>query len=247
MRGGRILLLGLLLAPLSLQAQAAGSPAEPREQVAALIREALRSPDRAESWIGLAQGLEKLESGGADGLQAAVHIADSLARAPAPLPSAAADGTAAVDAVGPVEGTVPRPEGLQPAGVPWLGKVLGSRAFGAATRATQRDWLILPGLLGLALGGVLLVRRTRRGAAVVRRTGVGGRTPPRVEKGMTTAGLRKISQDSRGFALALWESGLPASEVARQTGLAQDGLAFLLTLQGRPEGSGGGSLKGRRG
>jgi hypothetical protein len=99
--------------------------------------------------------------------------------------------------------------------------------------------MALPGFLTLVLAGLLLARsrqnrrirdrnRKRRGEEA------GDARSRRQEAELVRKPQRPASgeQSPWDFALALWESGLPPTEVARRTGLAQDTLAVLLTLKG---------------
>ncbi len=199
-----------------LSGQAAAAPAGPGDHVAFLIREAMRAPDRTESWSRLALGLQTVEARDPEGLRAAIQVADSLAR------NAGASG---------VEGL-----GLELETGVWISRALGASPFG----------LLLPGmLLGLLLATGFMSLRSGRWTAG---WGALRRDPRGAPEGDTPTAVRAPSPppNGRDFALALARSGLPASEVARQTGLAQDGLAVLLALHGRPEGEWSeGSLEGR--
>jgi len=197
----------------------------PQKRVTELIRQAMEGPGRREVWAGLALSLSEMnrvareEGRETGGMEEAVRIADSLAFSSPPSKSVNAGP-------GPIKG----PGGSWNAGgLTWM-------EMGDPGRTLFRHPLALPGVLVLILL-ILLFFRAREGRA--RKTGETrlARGPgERIDRRASRPGEPQETENSGGqdpwaFALALWESGLPPSEVARRTGLAQDTLAVLLTLQ----------------
>ena len=188
----------------------------------AMVRRALQAPEAPESWAGLAQALSAMGTrnpGGQRplGVMAAVRIADSLAFSPllAGEEEPEAEKARAVELVE----SIPR----------FLGGVL---PLGAAVLALLG--LVLTGWLpGKGIWRRLTVRKKRRGSgrSILRAPGwARGRDfrPPDKAKERT---------DARFMALSLTEHGMPANEVARRTGLAQDEVAVVLALSRQQQGS----------
>jgi hypothetical protein len=197
----------------------------PQKRVTELIRQAMEGPGRREVWAGLALSLSEMnreareEGRETAGMEEAVRIADSLAFSSLP-PEAATAGAE---------------PGRDP-GSSWNARSLTELEVGDLGRTLFSHPMALPGVLGLILLVLLFLRsRESRGRATKEARlarGPRGRVDP--ESPMTSEPRETGNsggQDPWAFALALWESGLPASEVARRTGLAQDTLAVLLTLQ----------------
>lgn len=218
------LLLGSLLLGTGALGQESPDQGPADAEVARLIREALRLPDAPESWAGLAQGLSNLGTESpemAPELQAAIHIADSLAFSPLLVRTSRASG-----------------EESKARG--FLGGVVS--AGKGAFSGLLRDPLAALSLLGLIMGGWILGSKVWRGVSRhldprgawngfrdvvqgVARVAAGG-TQPRSVKTPTR-------KDPRTVALSLAESGVPAHEIARQTGLSQDELAVVMALSSR--------------
>ena len=224
-----LLLFGLSLGPSWLHAQESPETPTPEDRVAGLIRDALKDPDDRGSWAGLAQGLSTLDTAereGLVGMRAAVRIADSLAFAPK---------LGSEEKVSLLE----RAGGL-------VSFVTGWRTEGRSLK----EFLTLPALLSLILGSWLLLRSKRtprilRGkplafVQLVRRVS-------RVAQGPTSDNRRHTHHkgDPRALAISLVETGMPANEVARRTGMAQDEVSVLLAIHrnrsafaGRPVAAG---------
>lgn len=220
MRRGVLLLIGaaLLAGPASGLAQDASDPSSAesgrREAgMTALIRQALQDPNAPKSWAGLAQGLSDFQgdrSRGAPDVSAAIRIADSLAFSP--LPAASAADRAA--ARGWAAGIATRASEVLPRIGPFL-------PYSAAAFV----------LMALLVNGWIPGRRARsRGMGTAR-------TPTRPAPGRNRAGTsrngsmgRGRERDSRSRALSMVEHGIPANEIARRTGLAQDEVAVVLAL-----------------
>jgi hypothetical protein len=246
MRASRVLPLFalLLLAGASKVAAQAGpevptaadqdGSAAAEAKVTAFVREALRAPDDRETWAGLAQSLSNIPIRGRQGLvgmRAAVHIADSLAFAPD---------------LGAVGETVPKASGS------WSRNLSDALTdfleWMAPTGFPVDQRVLLPVSLSLVLAGWLLVRRGLLARAVtsgplaflglVRRVS-------RVARGTTPQEAPRSGgkRDPRAVAISLVETGMPANEVARRTGMAQDEVSVLLAIQesrramGMPDGT----------
>jgi len=175
----------------------------------ALIRQALKDPNAPRSWAGLAQGLSNLDAAGGrerPDVSAAVRIADSLAFSP--LLAGSPRGETAPR--GWIAGLLNRVSTILPRVGPFL-------PYAAAALV----------LAALVLNGWIPGRTARGG---------GGRAPKaRLSRGRSPAPRRGSSGrgkegDSRSLALSLMEHGMPANEVARRTGLAQDEVAVVLAL-----------------
>lgn len=205
-------------------ASTAPDPEGGEVEMTAMVRRALHAPEAPESWAGLAQALSAMGSqtpGGQRpaGVMAAVRIADSLAFAPllARNEEPKAETARAVDLLQ----SIPRNLG-------------GLLPLGAAVAA----------LLGLVATGWLPGKGIRRRLAV----GKKGRGPgSSIRRAPAWAGgSDRIPQDrarertdARSMALSLLEHGMPANEVARRTGLAQDELAVVLALSRQQQRSSG--------
>ena len=226
-----IMAAALLLPPAVCAAQdelRGADTGDPRAHMAALVREALRSPDAPESWAGLAQGLSTMRAGETRdvtprGVLAAVRIADSLAFAPL-SPAETASGIG--------EG-----KGENQAR-------MGSRMILGLALAAMDP---LAGLLPLGVAALVLGALIATGWIPLRAGGKGRRPPnrrrshgrPAVTERASSAGSRKKRTDARSMALSLAEHGMPASEVARRTGMAQDEVAVVLALHRRGQAAGG--------
>jgi len=198
-----------------------GAGAEDR--VTAFVRDALRAPDDRETWAGLAQSLSNIpirDREGLVGMRAAVRIADSLAFSPD------------LGAIGATAST---------AGGSWgrslFGTLVDFMEWMVPNGSPVDQWMLLPVSLTLALVGWLLVRWRLLSRAVtagpmaffglVRRVSrVARGTAP--QKAPQSGGKR----DPRSVAISLVETGMPANEVARRTGMAQDEVSVLLAIQG---------------
>ena len=197
----------------------------PEDEVANLVREALRAPDRDETWACLDFALSKMIAPAVEGQEPshrAIRVADSLTCPSGSLRTTASSSSAS---------TTP-PGGLQRASS--FGRLLnGARQWviglfgGWKDLATRKPWiprglLILAGIALLWLGRHSVREEFGRRPRKTRETGPG----PRLERRGPS-----IPQDNpKILALALWEGGLPSPEIARRTGLAQDALSVLLML-----------------
>ena len=197
----------------------------PEDEVANLVREALRAPDRDEIWACLDFALSKMIAPAVEGQEPshrAIRVADSLT-----CPSGSLRTTASSSS-----GSTTPPGGLQRASS--FGRLLNGarqRVIGFFRMwkdlATRKPW-ILQGLLLLAGIALLWLGRHSAREEFGRRrrkkheTGPG----PRYEK----RGPSIPQENPKILALALWEGGLPSPEIARRTGLAQDALSVLLML-----------------
>ncbi len=228
------LLVSLCLLPGFSRAGAqAPTPPSPQEQVAALIREALQTPDDQGAWAGLAQGLAELDKGDgeeAPGLEAAVRVADSLAFT----------ADLATEEV-PTEAVPTATTALLAKFAP-----LKSWARGLYSRVSEwrlpqgvptSELLFWPGALLLALTGLAVWRRRRMGVGpgwaffrlirTVSRVARGSTPPP---PGKTFGRVNGRRKHPKSLALSLVETGMPTNEVARRTGMSQDEVSVLLTL-----------------
>ncbi len=194
----------------------------PRRVVAQLIREALRSPDNQKAWSELARALpelgEKEEGESYVRLLQAARIADSVAVASAP---------ASGSSQGKGRDLASRAGGL--------GAVLASLPAGLRGPAdrivvwiTANDLPLVLFLTGFLI--LLILLKGQEGAG--RRPAEGGE---RVEDRGEYL-LREGTSRGLEMARALWSSGVPVHEIARRTGLAQDALSVMLSLQRRSEG-----------
>lgn len=192
--------------PSAVRMEGPGAQA-PAERVRELVREAMRTPDRREVWAGLALSLTEMgEAKGGEG--AGRDRLDDAVRV--------ADSLAFAPGLSPGRDHVEDEMGHH-----WnVGIALSALA--------ARPWAV-PGFLALVLLGIVAFRVGRKGGEAAH-----GREIPHPPA--TLEGRPGDSRPPEGtpwnFALALWESGLPPSEVARRTGLAQDTLAVLTALQG---------------
>jgi hypothetical protein len=190
----------------------------PRQHVARLIRAALQSPENQRAWTDLAEALPELEAEGeldSATLKRAAEIADSLAFASG-SPTTPANrpvlGPESSGAVGKVMGTLSA----------WFGDLeVGWERTLQSTSVNQ--WFLLASLTVLLF--VLLVLRKLR----VKKASVQAPEPTdgNDEDGTATGLIRSLNA-----AQALWHRGLPANEVARETGLPQDVLNMVAALQG---------------
>jgi len=191
----------------------------PRRVVAMLIRAALQSPENQESWAELADALPELgetEDGESFGrLLRAAQIADSVALA-AELSSAGG---------GTPEGSVLEKAGLAVL-LPRVTRGLKDAVAKVVVWVSRNDLPLVLTLSALLIALILMKGREPWMA----RFRSGGR-------GAEPAGEHLLKEGtSRGLdtARALWSSGLPVHEIARRTGLAQDALTVMLSLQGSP-------------
>jgi hypothetical protein len=185
-----------------------GSGAQaPAERVRELVREAMRTPDRREVWAGLALSLT--EMGEAKGGEGAGR--DRLD-----------DAVRVADSLAFAPGLSPGREHVEDE----MGHLWDVRV--ALSALAARPWAV-PGFLTLVLLGVVAFRVGRKGGETAQ--GKESLHPPTSLEGRPDAS-RPREGTPWNFALALWESGLPPSEVARRTGLAQDTLAVLTAVQG---------------
>jgi len=220
MRAPFFLVLSLALGASQIAAQVDPASTNPEDQVAALIRDALRAPDDQGAWAGLAQGLSNLGSvdrAGLVGMRAAVRIADSLAFSPALAPevTAARKGSRLNQA---------------------FARLVHPGDWGLPTGTSLTELLALPALMSLILASWFLLRSHRtprmlRGGPLafvqlVRRVS-------RVARGSTpsTQSLANGRRDPRALAVSLMETGMPAIEVARRTGMSQDEVSVLLAVR----------------
>lgn len=229
MRPGFLLSLLLVLfpAPSGLAGQASDTSATPQTgealegeaEITAVVRRALEAPDAPESWAGLAQALSAMghrnpQGQLPQGILAAVRIADSLAFSP-------------LQTVGgePVEAAPGQGPGLLASLPESLGTYLPAGLAGIL-------------LLALVATGWLPGRRAPARAAGwvgIRRRGPSQRWSSRGSQSSPEGTRNK--RDVRSMALSLVEHGIPANEVARRTGLAQDEVAVVLALHRERGGS----------
>jgi hypothetical protein len=198
--------------------------ATPEDRVAAMVREALKAPKEDQSWACLEQALFEMNASAEQGRgdnSPAKRVADTL-NCPSVL---FASSSATIQT---------RSGGHQRA----------SAVMGLLTGAWQRinpfirKWNILletrpwlpPGLMILAGMGLLWLGRQS-----VRRPISGPDRDRRIRR--RTQRLKaqepRWSETPEALALALWQGGLPSMEISRRTGLAQDAVSVLLTLNGK--------------
>jgi hypothetical protein len=199
----------------------------PEDQVAYLVRAALRAPDQDEARACLDLALSKMNAPAVEGQESshqAMRVADSLA-----CPSGS-DGTQASSSSA---STTP-PGGLQRAS--GFSRLLNgawqwvNRISGNWEELVVREPWIPPGLLLLASVGLLWLgrRSVSEGAGRPRQT-----CKSRTGAGFVRRGPLTSRDNPQALALALWEGGLPSPEIARRTGLAQDALSVLFSLKGK--------------
>jgi hypothetical protein len=184
----------------------------PKQVVATLIRAALNSPENQAAWAELARALPELSEEGDSfsyGIARAARVADSVAIAAA----TAASGSGA----GPkgTTGWVAFTESAD--------RVLRSTVDQVVLWVTRHDGLIIT-----ALGTLLVALILGKGRDPLSL----GRTQKEEEQ--TVAGEYALKEEtSKGMdaARALWSSGLPVNEISRRTGLAQDALSVMVSLQ----------------
>lgn len=235
MKAAPLLLVGILLFGAGASAQEARPVDAAEQRVAELIREALRSPDAPENWAGLAQGLSTLESMGSANdasMEAAIRVADSLAFSPLLIRTGASE----------------REE--QKAGArAFLGTVKGRLKSLAA--GFLEDPTSALSLLGLLMGGWILFGKISRFLKLRQRVREFTEVVRGVARVASGGGKRRLAaaqprQDPRELVLALSKHGIPANEISRQTGLAQDEVAVVLALRTRGGSFGGSDLSTQR-
>lgn len=195
----------------------------PEDRVAAMVREALRAPDQDENWACLDLALSEMNGSVGEGQTVdpkTKRVADTLA---CPVGSSTASAPS----------MQPRPVGLQSA------SRFDRFLSGARQRVNllSKKWttfeetqpLVFPSVI-LALG-LTLFWVGRRSARV--RSGEKRSTAPSRRRILSRLGAPKGGESPQSLALALWQGGLPATEIARRTGLAQDALAVLLAINGK--------------
>lgn len=201
----------------------------PEDRVAAMVREALRAPDQDENWACLDLALSEMNAPAGEGQpfdSQTQRVADTLA---------CATGSSAGSAT-PSSLSIQTPPG---------GSQNAFRFDSFLSGAWQRvnplfqEWsglvegqpLAFPGLL-LAVGMALfwVGRRSVR----VRNVGERRRGNPRRSLPFRPRDSR-TGESAQSLALALWQGGLPSTEIARRTGLAQDALAVLLAINGKEQ------------
>lgn len=207
----------LVLAPAALVAQEV--EAEGPRPLPELIREALNRPEDPSAWTGLADALPELalsESADPVALFEASRLADSLAGAPVTPASSPAEAPEDTDVTLAAASTA----GGFAARLAFLGPVL--------SRVTPGDLLAWApwGLVVLLLGATPVLRyaarrKARRAAASAAARGAAEERPD--------------AREHRHWTVTtLAENGLPPSEIARRTGMAQDAVHVLLGLRASP-------------
>jgi len=238
MRG---LMFGLLAAALLLAGPLSASAVGQAEQetptrvvdletrVAAMVREALRAPEKDENWACLDLAISEMNAPAGDGQlwsSQAKRVADSLS-----CPSGPAQEAASSSSFPPT-----------PPGGPRDGSSANELLSGAWQRVhpflksthsllTEEPW-VLSTLLLLASGVMIwLGRRTI--------LGILGRSTMPTDRARSSQGQahgRTPSPENPvAMAMALWEGGLPSTEIARRTGMAQDAVSVLLALRSRKQ------------
>lgn len=190
----------------------------PKQHVARLIRAALQSPENQRAWTDLAEALPELEEEGeldSATLKRAAEIADSLAFA---------SGSPTTPATRPVLG--PESSGAMGKAMGTLSIWLGDLEVGlerTLQSTSWNQWFLLVSLTAL-LCVLLVLRRVRAKKPSAQAPEP---TDGNDEDGPATGLVRSLNA-----AQALWHRGLPANEVARETGLPQDVLNMVAALQG---------------
>jgi hypothetical protein len=186
-----------------------------------LVREALNRPADPSAWTGLADALPELaltESADPVTLFEASRVADSLAGAPVAVSAAAPEG---VDVDLPAGSGTPtgRRSGLE-ASLAAMGA--GIRGLPAGDLLAWAPWALVALILGV---GPFLRGRARRRA----------RSAAEAAKAAAASEERPESAERRHWTVTtLAENGLPPSEIARRTGMAQDAVHVLLGLRSSP-------------
>ena len=205
------------------------APVGPR--MTALVREALGTPGDSAVWSEMATLLPELARDGEAGvLEAfeAARVADSLSTAPYdPMALALESGRRTAEAAR----TRARPSTADATdastGTEDAGDTAGSRLTPILSAAAGVAPWTLPWMLVAAL--VVATRRLRKGHDAE------GRLPVRA----AGRGSRKDPRGERLWAVStLAASGLPPSEIARRTGMAQDAVRVLMEMgSARPGGN----------
>ncbi len=192
----------------------------PEARVAAMVREALRTPENTEAWRCLDLALSEMNAPVGNGQELnsqAQRDADSLA-----CPNGSVYWTASSSAFPPT-----RPGG--PEGNSWSSESPNG-AWQRVLPTMKNMWLslienpwIFPVLLLLSSGVLIWFGRATVLELLSTRNGLGTRSAPDTPQ--------RGPENPVAMALALWEGGLPSPEIARRTGLAQDALSVLLNLK----------------
>lgn len=201
----------------------------PEDRVAAMVREALRAPDQDENWACLDLALTEMNTPAGENQpldSQTQRVADTLA---CPIGSSAGSATpSSLSIQTPPEG---------PQGASKFGRFL--------TGAWQRIDLLLqkwnglaetqplafPGLL-ISLGLTLFWVGRRSARVRSNENGSKGTSRKRIR---SRSGMSRGGESPQSLALALWQGGLPSTEIARRTGLAQDALSVLLAINGKEQ------------
>jgi hypothetical protein len=191
----------------------------PRRVVARLIRAALASPENQAAWTNLATTLGGIEGEAGqedEGMLLAAHVADSVAAA---VGGAQGSGklngermTAWLDGI--AETILTAEAELEAALEGIFGPAAGEAWF-------------LPILLCAPLISLLLLRGFQPNS---RRA----RMKRRKKEVLAEAESEPATINSLDAARAMWSTGIPPSEIARKTGLAQDALSVMASLNRSP-------------
>ena len=216
----RSLVLAALLLMGGAAASSAQTPAgtEPvRPRVAQLVRAGLSAPGDSAVWTEMAHLLpEMARTDGADVMASfeASRLADSISRSPfdpmaAALSANRSTGAATSRSAGPVTSgrTV---TSAASAGIEWGPFFRQALPF--------IPWVVV-GLIALVIGGLKLNRTVRR---------------VRIARSREDSKELRAARDSKSrlwAVTALAASGLPPTEIARRTGMAQDAVRVLMGLQ----------------
>jgi hypothetical protein len=196
-------------------------------RVAAMVREALRAPEKDETWACLDLALSEMNAPAAEGQawsSQAKRVADSLA-----CPGGTAQEAASSSAFPPT-----------PPGGPLDGSSVGEFLSGAWQRVhptvkglrtflAEEPWFSSVLLLLASTTMVWLGRRSILGILGNSERSTDRAPAPRIP----TSGRMDPPENPVAMALALWEGGLPSPEIARRTGLAQDAVSVVLALRTR--------------
>lgn len=193
----------------------------PEARVAAMVREALRTPEDLEAWRCLDLALTEMNApvGNGQDLSSRAHRAtDSLT-----CPNGSVYWTASSSAFPPTQ-----PGG--PDGKSWSSDSRNG-AWQRVLPSLNKRWLSLveaPWMISIVLllssGALIWFGRSTVLELLASKSGPVAQSDPEP--------ARRGPENPVAMALALWEGGLPSPEIARRTGLAQDALSVLLNMQG---------------
>jgi len=204
----------------------------PESQVAALVREAMRAPERTEVWDCLQDALKEMNAPA--GAHQGPNSQDQRASGSLVCAGGSTDPVTSSSAT-----LTTQPGGPQRAlflqvsldgAWPWV-----NGAWQWWTEVSVREpWLEWALLVALGLASLWLGRRS----ALHHGTG-----RPSTKQNPSSwrgggPGRPALVESPPLTAITLWEGGVPAPEIARRTGLAQDALTVLLALEERGGGNG---------